>query len=190
MLAVIELLTPAAFALARLATAAAIYFAILKIGLALTHAFEKEIFAKLPLLEVIAKSIGIALSVFIFKQWYWEGAFSIDTLFGPDSYWRRDLADFLAHAANPFWHIPLNTLVDTTNVSSRLLYGAIIAYLLVLFIFLPASVAFRTIVVSVIFVALTVYTFVYAAAFILWSLYTLNFWACIVVILLLTSARR
>ena len=190
MLAIIDLLTPAAFALTRLLTAAAIYFAVLKAGIALARACEKEVFAKLPLLELLAKSIGITLTVLVFTKWYAQGAFSIDTLFGPESYWRRDLAEFLREAANPFSHIPFEALADTANLSSLLFYALIVLFLLVLVVFLPARDVPRILFVSLIYIGLTVYTFVYAAAFLLWSLYTLNFWGCIVAILLLTSLRR
>ena len=190
MLAFIELLTPAAFAAVRLLTAVAFYFAVLKAGITIANALEQEVFAKLPLLEILAKSIGIALSVLVFIEWHAEGAFAIDTLFGPESYWRRDLSEFLADAANPFQHIPLEVLADPTNLSAILFFAAILAFFLALFVLLPAHDVPRTIFVSIIYVGLTVYTFVYAAAFVLWSLYTLNFWACIVAILLLTQVQR
>ncbi len=190
MLAVFELLTPAAFAVARLLTAAAIYFAVLKAGIVIANALGNEVLAKLPLLEFFVKSIGIALSVLVFIEWYAKGAFAIDTLFGPESYWRRDLAEFLAHAANPFQHIPLEVLADPTNFSAILFYAVIVAFLLAIFLLLPARDAPRTIFVSIIYIGVIFYTIVYAAAFLLWSLYTLNFWLCVVAILLLTHVRR
>lgn len=190
MLALIELLTPAAFAAVRLLTAAAIYLAVLKAGIAVASAFEEEVFAKLPLLEFFAKSVGLSLSILVFIEWHGEGAFNIDTLFGPESYWRRDLAEFLADAANPFQHIPFVVLGDGANPTAILFYAVIAALLLSIFVLLPARDALRTIFVSLIYIGLTVYTVVYAAAFLLWSLYMLNFWACIVAILLLTHARR
>jgi len=190
MIAAIELLTPAAFATARLLTAAAIYFAVLKVGIAILHALEEEDFAKLPLLELFAKSIGISLSILVFIEWYAEGAFDVDTLFMPESYWRRDLAEFLANAANPFQHIRLAALADPNSFSIFLFYALIASLLLVIFMLLPARDAPRTIFVSCIYIGLTVYTVVYAAAFLLWSLYTLNFWAFFVAILLVTHKRR
>ena len=190
MLAVFELLTPAAFAVARLLTAAAIYFAVLKAGIVIANALGNEVLAKLPLLEFFVKSIGIALSVLVFIEWYAKGAFAIDTLFGPESYWRRDLAEFLAHTANPFQHIPLEMLADPTNLSIIIFYAVTVAFLLAIFLLLPARDAPRTIFVSIIYIGFIFYMLVYAAAFLLWSLYTLNFWVCVVAILLLTYVRR
>ncbi|NDA45784.1 MAG: hypothetical protein EBY21_00605 [Alphaproteobacteria bacterium] len=111
-------------------------------------------------------------------------------MFGPDSYWSRDLAEFLDDAANPFSHIPIEAIADTSFPSTIMFYAVIAIFLLALIALLPVREVPRAIFVSLIYIGLTVYTFVYAVAFLLWSLYTLNFWACIVAILLLTNVRR
>ncbi len=190
MIAVIELLTPAAFAAARLLAAVAFYLAILKAGMFVAHAFEKEVFAKLPLLEFFVKSTGISLAVLVFIEWHRAGAFDIDTLFGPESYWRRDLEGFLRDAGNPFQHLSFEIIADKSSLSAITFYVVILALLLAIFTLLPLREAPLTIFVSTLYIALTLYTIAFIVAFVFWALYMLNFWACLVVIFILMYLFR
>lgn len=155
---------------------------------ALSHRLATLDFYGIPALMLLPKLAGILLGVVVLAHWLGEGRFVPSTFFDPGSYWNMAATEFLNRCADPFAY-------DLPAAAEEALWGdaalpvRAAAWLALLAL---AGAAVLAVLVSgwieglrnfgaALLLALSgAFITVYSVAFILWAVYSLNFWVFLV----------
>ncbi|HYH20150.1 MAG TPA: hypothetical protein VD995_16180 [Azospirillum sp.] len=155
---------------------------------ALSHRLATLDFYGIPALMLLPKLAGILLGVVMLADWLPEGRFVPSTFFDPGSYWNMAATEFLERCADPFaYDLPAATaaaLAGEAGLAVRIaawlallaLAGATVLAMLVS----GWIEGLRNIGVAALLTLSGAFITVYIVAFILWAVYSLNFWVFLV----------
>lgn len=155
---------------------------------ALSHRLATLDFYGIPALMLLPKLAGILLGVVVLADWLPDGRFDAGAFFEPGSYWNMAATEFLARCADPFaYDLPgaaRDGLAGENGLAMRvtvwLALGALAVAAVLAVLVSGWGEGLRNIGAAALLTLSGAFITAYSVVFILWAVYSLNFWIFLV----------